>query len=41
MTYDKSFHEIQRELGINFQFSRRVLIKAKNKWQDQKLNTKA
>jgi len=40
LTYNKSFHEIEREYNINYQFSRRVLIKAKNKWQDQKRNIK-
>lgn len=36
MSYDKSFHEIQRELNINYQFVRRILNKTKDKWQDQK-----
>jgi DNA-directed RNA polymerase specialized sigma24 family protein len=36
MSYDKSFHEIQRELNINYQFVRRILNKTKTKWQDQK-----
>ena len=36
MSYDKSFHEIQRELNINYQFVRRILNKTKSKWQDQK-----
>jgi len=36
MTYDKSFHEIQRELNINYQFVRRILIKTQKGWQDQK-----
>ena len=33
MSYDKSFHEIQRELNINYQFVRRILNKTKSKWQ--------
>ncbi len=28
MTHDKSFHEIQRETNLNYQFVRRTLIKA-------------
>ena len=36
MSFDKSFHEIQRELNINYQFVRRILNKTKSKWQDQK-----
>ena len=36
LSYDKSFHEIQRELNINYQYVRRILNKTKDKWQDQK-----
>ena len=35
MTYDKSFHEIQRDLNVNYQFVRRILIKAQTKWQEE------
>ena len=35
MTYDKSFHEIQRDLNVNYQFVRRILIKAQKKWQEK------
>ena len=36
MSYDKSFHEIQRELNINYQYVRRIVQKTKLKWEDQK-----
>ena len=35
MTFDKSFHEIQRDLKVNYQFVRRILIKAQTKWQKE------
>lgn len=38
LSYEKSFHEIQRELNINYQFVRRILNKTKQKWKDQKSN---
>lgn len=36
MTHDKSFHEIQRETNLNYQFVRRTLIKAKENGKTKK-----
>jgi DNA-directed RNA polymerase specialized sigma24 family protein len=36
LTFDNSLHQIERDYNINYQFTRRVLIKAKNKWQEKK-----
>ena len=36
MSFDNSLRDIQKELNINYQFTNRILTKAKNKWQDLK-----
>jgi DNA-directed RNA polymerase specialized sigma24 family protein len=35
-SYDKSFHQIQREFNINYQFVRRILKSTQSEWQEKK-----